>query len=405
MSLVTILTTLSVVSLISYFLGKERVVRLIKSSKETPASITSYYGYVTSIWGGCLFIVISLSINYIYNKYKFIYFSSSYVSIGISLVTLLICLFLFIKPSFNARLYIEKLITLLLYMAAGICILLTFIIVASIFIESLKFFKQVPILSFITGLNWSPQNEYDHLHNINIQSFGAIPVFIGTLLITLIAIIIALPIGLFAAFYLTEYATRKTRNILKPLLEILAGIPTVVYGYFAALTVGPAIRNFGEALGLNITSESALSAGIVMGIMIIPFILSLSDDVINAVPQNLRDASLALGATKSETSLKVVLPAAMPGIIASTLLAISRAIGETMIVVMAAGLSANLTFNPLHSVTTVTAQIVALLVGDQEFDSPKTLSAFALGLTLFLITFLLNAIALIVVKRYKERYE
>jgi phosphate transport system permease protein len=405
MSLATILTTLFVVSLISYFFGKQRVVRLIKLSKEAPASIISYYGYVTAIWGGCLFIVVSLSINYIYNKFKFIYFSSSLVSIVISIVSIFAFLILFIKPSFNARLYIERLITLLLYMAASICIFLTFIIVASIFVESLKFFKQVPILTFITGLNWTPQNEYNHLHDVNIHSFGAIPVFTGTLLITLIAIIIALPVGLFSAFYLTEYATRKTRKILKPILEILAGIPTVVYGYFAALTVGPGIRDFGEAFGLDITSESALSAGIVMGIMIIPFILSLSDDIINAVPQNLRDASLALGATKSETSLRVVLPAAMPGIIASTLLAISRAIGETMIVVMAAGLSAHLTFNPLQSVTTVTAQIVALLVGDQEFDSPKTLSAFALGLTLFLITFMLNAIALIVVKRYKERYE
>lgn len=236
-------------------------------------------------------------------------------------------------------------------------------------------------------------------------AFGAIPVFTGTLLITLIAMCVAVPIGLMSAIYMSEYASKKFRNIVKPILEILAGIPTVVYGYFAALTVAPFIRNTGEYFGLNVASESALAAGLVMGIMIIPFVSSLSDDVINAVPKSLRDGSFAMGATHSETIKKVVLPASLHGIIGSVLLAVSRAIGETMIVVMAAGLTANLTANPLQAVTTVTVQIVTLLVGDQEFDSPKTLAAFALGLVLFLITLALNIIALRVVRKYREQYE
>jgi phosphate transport system permease protein len=217
--------------------------------------------------------------------------------------------------------------------------------------------------------------------------------------------VVATPLGLYSAIYLSEYASRQTRKRIKPVLEILAGIPTVVYGYFAVVTVAPAIRSLGETVGLSIASESALAAGLVMGVMIIPFIMSLSDDVINSVPNSLRDASLALGSTKAETVTKVIIPAAFPGIMSAVLLGISRAIGETMIVTMAAGLSANLTLNPLESVTTVTVQIVTLLVGDQEFDSAKTLAAFALGLVLFAVTLLLNIIALQIVKKYKEQYD
>ena len=231
------------------------------------------------------------------------------------------------------------------------------------------------------------------------------PLLTGTLLITLIAICVAGPLGLFSAIYLAEYAGRRFRAVVKPVLEVLAGIPTVVYGFFAALTVAPLLRTTGESLGLAVASESALAAGLVMGIMIIPFVSSLADDMITAVPAALRDGSYGLGATRSETIRKVVLPAALPGIVGGVLLAVSRAIGETMIVVMAAGLSANLTANPLEAVTTVTVQIVTLLVGDQEFDSPKTLAAFALGLVLFLVTLLLNVIALHVVRRYREQYE
>lgn len=236
-------------------------------------------------------------------------------------------------------------------------------------------------------------------------AFGAIPVFAGTLMISAIAMCVAVPIGLMSAIYLSEYASKRLRAIAKPLMEILAGIPTVVYGFFAALTVAPFIRNSGSLIGLDVSSESAMAAGLVMGIMIIPFVSSLSDDVINAVPQALRDGSYSLGATQSETIRQVIIPAALPGIVGSILLAVSRAIGETMIVVMAAGLSANLTVNPLKAVTTVTVQIVTLLVGDQEFDSPKTLAAFALGLLLFVVTLLLNVVALQVVRKYREQYD
>lgn len=236
-------------------------------------------------------------------------------------------------------------------------------------------------------------------------AFGVIPVFMGTLLISTIAMSVAVPVGLMSAIYLSEYANKKFRAVAKPLLEILAGIPTVVYGFFAALVVAPAIRNAGAVIGLDVSSESALAAGLVMGVMIIPFVSSLSDDVINAVPQSLRDGAYGLGSTKSETIRQVIFPAALPGIVGGVLLAVSRAIGETMIVVMAAGLSANLTLNPLKTVTTVTVQIVTLLVGDQEFDSPKTLAAFALGLMLFVTTLILNIIALVVVRKYREQYE
>ena len=236
-------------------------------------------------------------------------------------------------------------------------------------------------------------------------AFGAVPLFTGTLLISAIAMVVAVPVGLFSAIYLAEYADYRVRKVVKPLLEVLAGVPTVVYGFFAVVTVGPALRAWGESVGLSVSGESALAAGLVMGIMIIPFVSSLADDMITAVPQSLRDGAYALGATRSETIKQVVLRAALPGIVGGVLLAVSRAIGETMIVVMAAGLSANLTANPFEAVTTVTVQIVTLLVGDQEFDSPKTLAAFALGLMLFIVTLILNVIALYVVRKYREQYE
>jgi phosphate transport system permease protein len=263
----------------------------------------------------------------------------------------------------------------------------------------------VPVSEFLFGLSWSPQTAIRADQVGSSGAFGAVPLFVGTLLISGIALLVAVPIGLMIAIYLSEYARPRLRRIVKPVLEVLAGIPTVVYGYFAALTVAPIIRLAGQQLGLEVASEAALGAGLVMGIMIIPFVSSLSDDAINAVPQAMRDGSFALGATRSETIKRVVLPAALPGIVGGVLLAASRAIGETMIVVMAAGLSANLSFNPLESVTTVTVQIVTLLVGDQEFDSPKTLAAFALGLMLFIVTLILNIIALQVVRRYREQYE
>ena len=300
---------------------------------------------------------------------------------------------------------IERTIKTFLISCACIAILTTIGIVFSVLFESIRFFQSVPLTDFIFGLNWSPQTAIRSDQVGSSGSFGAVPLFAGTFLITLIAMIIAVPLGLMSAIYLSEYAGATVRTCGKPILEILAGVPTVVYGFFAALTVAPMIRNTAEGLGFEVSSESALAAGIVMGIMILPFVSSLSNDVINAVPQSLRDGSYGLGATQSETIRKVLLPAALPGIVGSVLLAVSRAIGETMIVVMAAGLSAKLTANPFESVTTVTVQIVTLLVGDQEFDSPKTLAAFALGLVLFVVTLALNVIALSVVRKYKEQYE
>jgi phosphate transport system permease protein len=305
----------------------------------------------------------------------------------------------------RARNAVEQLIRVVLIICSSIAILTTIGIVLSVLFESIRFFHAIPITDFLFGLKWSPQTAIRPDQVGSSGAFGAIPLFAGTMLISFIAMMVAVPIGLLSAVYLSEYAPRKFRATAKPLLEILAGIPTVVYGFFAALIVAPEIRGFGEVLGLDVASESALAAGLVMGIMIIPFVSSLSDDVINAVPQAMRDGALALGATHSETIRRVIFPAALPGIVGSILLAVSRAIGETMIVVMAAGLSANLTANPLEAVTTVTVQIVTLLVGDQEFDSPKTLAAFALGLLLFVVTLMLNVIALHIVRKYREQYE
>jgi phosphate transport system permease protein len=310
-----------------------------------------------------------------------------------------------ITPALRARNIVEQVVMVFLFTSATIAIFTTIGIVLSVLFESLRFFQKVPVSEFLFGLNWSPQIALRADQVGSSGAFGAVPLFTGTLLISFIAMLVAVPIGLLSALYLSEYAHPKFRAIAKPLLEILAGIPTVVYGFFAALTVAPLIRDLGTAMGLDVASESALAAGLVMGIMIIPFVSSLSDDVINAVPQAMRDGSYALGATHSETIKLVILPAALPGIVGGILLAVSRAIGETMIVVMAAGMAANLTANPLEAVTTITVQIVTLLTGDQEFDSPKTLAAFALGLVLFIITLALNVIALHIVRKYREQYE
>ena len=307
--------------------------------------------------------------------------------------------------TYPARQKSERIIKGLLIASSAVAIFTTLGIVMSVLFESIHFFKNVPITDFIFGTQWSPQTAMRIDQVAGSGAFGAIPLFTGTLLITFIAMLLAVPVGLMIAIYLSQYASKRLRSIAKPMLEILAGIPTVVYGFFAALTVAPIIRDFGESLGLSVASESALAAGLVMGTMIIPFVSSLSEDAITAVPSSLKEASLGMGATKSETVLKVLLPAALPGIVGAILLAVSRAIGETMIVVMAAGMAANLTANPLDSVTTVTVQIVTLLTGDQEFDSPKTLAAFALGLMLFITTLALNLLALNVVRKYREQYD
>jgi phosphate transport system permease protein len=310
-----------------------------------------------------------------------------------------------IAAGLRARNQVEGILTVILVACSTIAIFTTIGIILSVLYEAIRFFNVVPITEFLFGLDWSPQMAIRADQVGSSGAFGAVPVFLGTALISAIAMVVAVPIGLMSAIYLSEYAGKRFRAVAKPLIEVLAGIPTVVYGFFAALTVAPVIRDWGGRLGLDVASESALAAGLVMGIMIIPFVSSLSDDFINAVPQSLRDGAYSLGATRSETIRQVIVPAAIPGIIGGVLLAVSRAIGETMIVVMAAGLAANLTVNPLAAVTTVTVQIVTLLVGDQEFDSPKTLAAFALGLILFIVTLCLNIIALYVVRKYREQYE
>ncbi|OKH87778.1 phosphate ABC transporter permease subunit PstC [Thalassospira sp. TSL5-1] len=310
-----------------------------------------------------------------------------------------------IFPDMRARNNVERIVRYLMIGCSAIAILSTLGIVFSLLFEALHFFSKISPVDFLFGLEWSPQTAIRADQVASEGAFGMIPLFAGTLLITFIAMLVAVPVGLFSAIYMGEYASSTFRAWAKPALEILAGVPTVVYGFFAALTVAPFLRDSGAVLGLSVSSESALAAGLVMGIMIIPFVSSLSDDVMSQVPQSLRDGSYGLGATKSETIRLVIFPAALPGIVGAILLAVSRAIGETMIVVMAAGLAANLTANPLQAVTTVTVQIVTLLVGDQEFDSAKTLSAFALGLVLFLVTLGLNVFALKVVQKYREKYD
>lgn len=325
-----------------------------------------------------------------------------------------------IRPALRARNRVEGWIFALLAVCAVVAVLTTIGIIASLIWDSLRFFQSVPITEFLFGTKWSPQMAIRIDQVGSTGAFGAVPLFAGTFLIMLIAMTVAGPVGLFSAIYLSEYARPLTRSLIKPVLEVLAGVPTVVYGFFAALSVGPFLRvAFNELGGLMVggpldgigqylmlvQNQMALTAGAVMGIMLIPFVSSLSDDIINAVPQSLRDGSYAMGATQSETVTRVLLPAALPGIAGAFLLAISRAVGETMIVTMAAGLAANLTLNPLDTVTTVTVQIVTLLTGDQEFNSPKTLAAFALGLTLFLVTLALNVVAQHIVRTYREQYD
>ena len=448
-----LLFTLLILSVLAYFIGKRRSVTVVEGTLRELHSLPAYYGYYTALWGliPALFLMLvwlsfeptwlahrtvaslpeeikslpssklNLQLNNIknvaaglqvsqrvdpliveaaehYNRLRKISnFALTLVVLTCSLTGIWLA-HKKISKDYRARNVVEKIMTGLMILASTIAIFTTVGIVASVVFESVLFFRQVPLFDFLFGLEWSPQTALRADQVGSSGAFGAVPLFAGTLLISSIALIVAVPIGLMSAIYLSEFAGSKFRDTAKPTLEILAGIPTVVYGFFAALTVAPFIRETGEQWGWVVSSESALAAGLVMGIMIIPFVSSLSDDVINAVPQSLRDAAYALGATQAETIKQIILPAALPGIVGSILLAASRAIGETMIVVMAAGLAANLTANPMEAVTTVTVQIVTLLVGDQEFDSPKTLAAFALGLMLFVVTLALNVIALHIVR-------
>lgn len=466
MNTLTLLLVLLVLAFFSYFLGRKRSLAVSEGNRGNYRSanklhsLPGYYGYLTLVWATLPAIVVlllwtffspsiishnvissmppeisnadestvGLFMNRVENmvnrgsidetadplqqqaatQYMAMQKNSTWLKTGIVLVLALGGMFFALKqvsPKLRARNQVEMVVRGLMLLCASIAIVTTLGIVLSVLFESIRFFQKVPITEFLFGLHWSPQTALRADQVGGSGSFGSIPLFAGTLLISVIALLVAVPIGLMAAIYLSEYASNHFRSFAKPALEILAGIPTVVYGFFAALTVAPLIRNLGEAIGLSVASESALAAGLVMGIMLIPFMSSLSDDVINSVPQAMRDGSYGMGATKSETIKQVIIPAALPGIVGAFLLATSRAIGETMIVVMAAGLSANLTANPLEAVTTVTVQIVTLLTGDQEFDSAKTLAAFALGLTLFVLTLILNVIALNIVRRYREQYD
>jgi phosphate transport system permease protein len=454
----TLLFLLLLLCAFAFHFGRQRALKLAGGRVKNLHSLPNYYGYYTALWCGlpaflllCLWLMFesplithlvladlpealsalpedrqSLIINDIKNilsghaeavkpeMQAAANHFQSLKSMSDLLLSVLACSLaiaggayarLRIRQDQRARNWVEKALMGFLIASSLTAILTTVGIVLSVLFESIRFFKLVPLTDFLFGLDWSPQIALRADQAGSSGAFGAVPLFTGTLLISSIAMCVAVPIGLLSAIYLAEYASLRFRAVAKPLIEILAGIPTVVYGFFAALTVAPFIRDTGASLGLSVSSESALAAGLVMGIMIIPFVSSLSDDFINAVPQALRDGAYALGATQAETIRQVVIPAALPGIVGGILLAVSRAIGETMIVVMAAGLSAKLTANPLEAVTTVTTQIVTLLVGDQEFDSPKTLAAFALGLMLFLVTLALNIIALHIVRKYREQYE
>ena len=385
-----IIPLLAVVLIIASFLAGRRRAQGLRSASVSLHSLPNYHGYFLAAVSFTGFVLAYLACLTLFPLV------AGWVGLSAGAIAA-IAAYTRLAPDFRARNNFEKFVKGLLIACSVVAILTTLGIVFSVLYETLRFFKEVSPISFLFGTKWAPTSEP--------ASFGFLPLLGGTLLITLIAVFVAAPLGLFSAIYMAEYASPKARSIAKPVLEILAGIPTVVLGFFAALSVAPLLRNLGEQSGFAIASESALAAGLVMGMMIIPLISSLSDDVINAVPQSLRDGSYAMGATKSETIKKVVLPAALPGIVSALILAVSRAIGETMIVVMAAGLAANLTFNPFAAVTTMTVQIATLLVGDQEFDSAKTLAAFALGFVLFFITLILNFIALRVVQRYREQYD
>jgi phosphate transport system permease protein len=455
-----ILGTLLVLACVGFYLGRRRAYATSGGSLRTLHSLPSYYGFYIAVWAGVpaliLFMLwialqstvidhlvqsalpaqlkslppdrLSLLLADIRNiatgnvvraqpdaalaaaaeHYRTLVHLSRWILIAAMLLLASLGSFLAyrrINPAMRARNAVERVMRWFLIVSSTIAIFTTVGIILSLLFEALRFFDRVPIGEFLFGLRWSPQEALRSDQVGSSGSFGAIPVFTGTLLITAIAMLVAGPVGLFAAIYLSEYASPRVRAWVKPIMEVLAGIPTVVYGFFAALTVAPIVRDVGLSLGLDTASESALAAGLVMGVMIIPYVSSLSDDVINAVPQSLRDGAYGLGATRSEAIRSVVIPAALPGIVGALLLGVSRAIGETMIVVMAAGLTAKLTANPLDNVTTVTVQIVTLLVGDQEFDSAKTLSAFALGLVLFVVTLGLNIIALRVVQKYREKYD
>ena len=456
-----IFLTIVLLALSSYFFGRKKAI-LIQSNKRLTA-LPKFYGYYLAIWCGApafllyalwsifepsivrFFILSEYSsqgllegeLNLFYEKVKSLsrnqysgeltaelqrsaekYLNFRDIAKWSKVVIVLSLLiastgYAYTKISKNTKTRepVEIFLKGVFFLSSLAAILTTIGIIFSLLFQTIEFFQVIPLFDFVFGMHWYPAKAFvrDASEALDpsmySDTFGAVPIFAGTFFIALIAMCVAIPIGLLSGIYMAEYASKRLRQYAKPVIEILAGIPTVVYGFFAALTVGPFLKDLGLSLGLEVSAESALAAGGVMGIMIIPFISSLSDDVITSVPQNLRDGSYAMGATKSETIKRVIIPAALPGIVGSILLGVSRAIGETMIVVMASGLAANLTLNPLESTSTITAQIVVILIGDQQFGDPKTQAAFALGLSLFIVTLVLNIVALSVVKKYREKYE
>jgi len=395
----------------AFYIGRKKARTGELQSGERFHSRPGHYGWYTVIW----MALPSLAISFIFtvlgsSKIFAVPFSMKVTTILLMSAGGLWFAVKSIDPNLRARNFIEKTIKLLLLIASLVSIITTVGIVISILFESMHFFSRVNFFDFITGTKWSPDTAFlegagrDGTAAAKPQ-FGSVPIFAGTFMITFISLAVAVPIGLLSAIFMSEYATPKVRGLVKPILEILAGIPTVVYGFFAAITVSPLVVKAAEALGVEADYTNALSPGLVMGIMIIPFVSSLSDDVINAIPQNLREGSLALGMTRSETMKHVMIPAAMPGIVSAVLLALSRAIGETMIVVMAAGLRPNLTWNPLEGMTTVTVRIVDALTGDQAFDSLETLSAFGLGFVLLIVTLILNIVSSVVIRKFRKQYD
>jgi phosphate transport system permease protein len=461
MSVVTLIGVILVLALVGYWLGRSRALAMEqRDASGRLSSLPQYYGYYVALWCGLpaiallliwlsaqAFVVnrlllaglpdemtanatpaqIDLMVATIKNAAAGIVFGQpkpdimaaadlygtlvfgARAALVVAVLSVAIAGLVFarqrVAPRFRARDGVERIIAFLLVLCSLIAILTTLGIVISLLIESVRFFERVPPHEFLFGLNWEPQIAIRPDQVAGTGAFGAVPVFWGTIMVSAVALFVALPIGIMSAIYMAEYATPAVRTVVKPLLEVLAGIPTIVYGFFAVLVVSPFLRGLGASVGIEVSPTAAIVPGAVMGIMLIPFISSLSDDALTAVPQAMRDGAAALGATKSETIRQVLLPAALPGIMGGVLLAVSRAVGETMIVVMAAGLTATLSLNPLDGVTTTTVQIVTLLIGDTEFDSPKTLAAFGLGLVLFLSTMCLNIVALRTVKRYREKYD
>ncbi|ATJ83252.1 phosphate ABC transporter permease subunit PstC [Halomonas beimenensis] len=401
--------TLLVLGLIAFFLGRAKAAKVRASGTAMYAqpdqyawfSVLSTAGPAIAVGavGAFVMLLLGAEIPTLYLLAASLVVGCAGLVMGINLV----------RPDFHARKAIERVIRFFLAGAALISIFTTFGILLSIVGEALRFFQMQNFWDFITGTTWNPGASFLEAagraeEGASAAQFGSVPLFAGTFMITLIAMLVAIPVGLLSAIYMAEYAPRRVRTLAKPVLEVLAGIPTVVYGFFAAITVAPIIVDVSGVFGLDASFNNALAPGIVMGIMIIPFISSLSDDVINSVPDSMRQGSLALGMTQGETIRDVVVPAALPGIISASLLAVSRALGETMIVVMAAGMRPNLTANPLEDMTTVTVRIVAALAGDQEFASAETLSAFALGLVLFIVTLSLNLVSVIMIRRFREKY-